>query len=222
MINFGTSAYLKLISINPKPQARELKNRFMPSNGGYDFHAEMRRLAKKLMLIPNSKTEVIEKAKQINQKPERLSALKGLNNLSAWHHEQQGYVYAVKEDTYISQNEKFSVKFSPNFGYVLNNQKLAIHLWNTKTAKLNNRSVQAILSLFADKYSSGELPAILCLQSKQLYILDAAPDSLKLGKLFASNIEKMIYELEETYNDGPDNPLGPPSSDSPNTSPPSV
>jgi len=211
MINYGTSAYLKLISLNPKPQRTEVLNRLAPSDGGYDFHAEMRRLANTLMLVPNSEKEVTERVKQIRQGAEKKSAALGIANLMTWHRENRGHTYIPLEHKYVSPNELFSVKFSPVFGYMIGGQKLAIHVWNTKTAKLTHRSTQALLSLFVDKYQTGELPAILCLRSNALYVLEAKSDTLALGDIFSSHIENLITELGDPDGKGPKPPTEPPS-----------
>jgi hypothetical protein len=45
MLNFGASAYLTLLALNPKPRDTEIRKRLLPSKNGYDYYRAMRRIA---------------------------------------------------------------------------------------------------------------------------------------------------------------------------------
>lgn len=84
MPTFGTSAYLKLISLNPKPQRSELKKRFSPSDSPYDFHRSLRRHANRLLAKGEKIEDVLASVSRIKKLPERTSVQSGLATLLNW------------------------------------------------------------------------------------------------------------------------------------------
>jgi hypothetical protein len=59
MPSFGISAFLRIVHMNPRPQRSELRRRFTPREGGYDFHSSLRRLAHRLLVEGESFENVL-------------------------------------------------------------------------------------------------------------------------------------------------------------------
>ena len=72
MINFGTSAYLKILALNPRPKDTQLKNRLTPSDSGYDFHRSMRQIAPKFAAGKLDAEATVKALSSIKKTPERL------------------------------------------------------------------------------------------------------------------------------------------------------
>jgi hypothetical protein len=156
VITFGFSAFLKLLSLNDKPQQTEIRRRFAPSGGGYDFHDSLRRLAHHHLVDDKPMTDVLASAATIAQAPERLSATAGLERLALWRAENPGPALDFPPVTFESPGHLFRVKFEPDFGLALHSKPTALHLWNTKKPPLAPAAVYIALSLIAQKYEGLE------------------------------------------------------------------
>jgi hypothetical protein len=84
MLNFGTSAYLKLLALNPKPRDTEIRKRLRGGGGGYDFHKAMRRVAVGGSCGRLSQAQVLAELDRIQRLPERKAATVAVENLSLW------------------------------------------------------------------------------------------------------------------------------------------
>lgn len=186
--------------MNPRPQRSELRRRFTPREGGYDFHSSLRRLAHRLLVEGESLENVLAATAAIAQEPERRSAQTGLRQLVAWRTMNPGPVLRFESATVQSPGETFRVTFTPNVGLLVDGQSVAVHVWNTTMPRLEPRLVRAVLSLFVDSYRSSENPpedlAVLCLRTMRLIRLGNALEVAPLGLLIARGIDGIFQEVE--------------------------
>jgi hypothetical protein len=170
MPSFGISAFLRIVHMNPRPQRSELRRRFTPREGGYDFHSSLRRLAHRLLVEGESFENVLTATAAIAQEPERRSAQTGLRQLIAWRTVNLGPVLRFEPATVQSPGDTFRVTFTPNFGLMIEGQSVAVHVWNTTLPRLEPRLVRAVLSLFVNTYRSSGTPP------EDLAVLVVAPE----------------------------------------------
>ncbi|WP_159586597.1 hypothetical protein [Chelativorans xinjiangense] len=197
MLKFGTSAYLKLISLNTKPQRTELRKRIIPSDDAYDFHRSLRLHAHRLLAKGESIESVLETARQIARAPERTSVQAGLTALLNWRGLHPAETFEVPPHTFSSPNEVFKVNFSADFGTVINGQRCAVHLWNTKKPPLSEHLTVATLSTFKQNYSELDHLVVLSLLDSQ--IIWSADDAkyVSVGRDLSLRIENAILGVEE-------------------------
>jgi hypothetical protein len=85
MIRFGFPAFLKILSLNDKPQIREVSKRLGPSLGtGYDFHKSLRDRSHSYLVDGEAFVEVIASAGSIKNPAEQNYAIAALHRLQAW------------------------------------------------------------------------------------------------------------------------------------------
>lgn len=197
MITFGFSAFLKLLSLNDKPQWTEIRRRLAPSGGGYDFHDSMRRLARRHLAAGTPMSDVLASAAAIVQTPERLSAIAGLERLALWRDESPGPVLDFAPVTFESPSHLFRVKFEPDFGLALYGRPTALHLWNTKRPPLARTAAHIALSLVAEKYEGQEdapeaLGVLSLREPTTLYLLKEAKEWSDVAASAVCQIEEAI------------------------------
>lgn len=219
MTTFGTSSYLKIISLRPAPQRTEITNRLLPSDDAYDFHRSLRRLIRRLAINAEPLEQVLASAHEISQMPERNSAIEGLRALSNWLRENPSTVGEFKTKTISSPNAIFKVKFSPDFVLTINGTPVVVHVWNTKNPPLDTRMMFGAMSLFSELYrddlsTSADL-AILSLRNSQLYRLSQVADHSATGFATIQRLERIFTEIESELS-----PYHPSQDDHPRHSPP--
>lgn len=197
MPTFGFSAYLKLVCLNSKPQLSEIRKRLdQEKKSGYDFHRSLRLLAHKLIVEGQTIETLSTEIGQIVKLPERTSAIAGLRALANWRRRNPGRILGFQNATYQSPDNVFGVTFSPNFGLEIDGKKTAIHVWNTKRPKLEDRFVYGALALFPRIYSqTDDRPddlAVLSLRDERLYRLSDVGDRSEFGAAVASAIESLF------------------------------
>ncbi|TIO47143.1 MAG: hypothetical protein E5X80_33905 [Mesorhizobium sp.] len=198
MPSFGISALLRIIHMNDRPQRTELRRRFTPREGGYDFHASLRRFCQRLM-AGEPLNVLLAATSTISQGPERRSAQLGLQQLAVWRDQNPGVVMEFSPVTVRSPGETFSVTFTPNFGLQDEGRSLAIHVWNTATPRLDPRLVRAVLSSVQPAYRAVDNGpddiAVLCLRTMRLIRLGDASDVAELGRLIFAGIDGIFQEM---------------------------
>ncbi len=211
MINFGTSAFIRIVHLNIAPRRREIRKRLEPSDGsGYDFHKRMRRDCRRHLLEGVPAAEILDQADSITRLPERASAKAAFEQLFKWRDSYPDVVYGFDEVRYESPSGLFSVKFEPQFGYSFGALQTAVHIWNTKKPPLNKQLVGAVLSLFPEVYSASSAPddlAILSLRDRRLYRLSEMENTEKITSAIVTGIENII---EDESSIGPSPSLPPP------------
>lgn len=207
MITFGFSAFLKLLSLNDKPQRTAIRNRLVPSpGGGYDFHDSLRRLARRYLVDGDPIADLLMSAGKIVQPPERLSAMAGLERLALWRAAHPGPILDFAPVTFESPGHLFKVKFEPDLGLPLLGTSTAIHFWNTKTPALSLNATYVALALAAQAYEKQEgapedVAVLSIREPPTLYRLSETGD-------WSSVAASVVERLEEII-EGPSSP--PPS-----------
>lgn len=197
MINFGISAYLKLVSLNPQPQRTELRKRLSPSDKAYDFHRSLRLHANRLLTHGDSIENVLDSVGRITKPAERDSAQQGLRTLLNWRASNPVGIFEVKPHVYVSPNDVFKISFTADFGTVIGGRKCAVHLWNTKRPPLAERLVTSTLSMLKPAYPEVDNIVVLSLlDSTLISSLDDA-NAAAMGQRLAARIEEAILSVGE-------------------------
>jgi hypothetical protein len=204
MPTFGFSAFLKLLSLNVRPQRREVRQRFTPSEGGYDFHRSLRLRAHRLIVDSEDLQDLIDESGTIKNAAERRSLIAGLKQLDSWREANPGKVVPVPGSTYASPNGHFKVSFLPDFGWRMGGQSIAVHVWNTGI-KLSPRMTYAALALAQSAYTERSPPddvAVLSLPDFKLYRLSDVPDPMRLARVIAVGLEGVFESVRDELDRG--------------------
>lgn len=200
MTTFGISAFLRILHLNARPQRTELRRRFTPREGGYDFHGNMRRHAHLMMLGGTGLEATIAATTTISREAERNSAQQALRRLHEWRTDNPGEISTFDQVTWKSPEGRFAVTFRPNFGLRIGSETAGIHLWNTALPRLESRLVRGVLSLFVDSYRGMKKQpddlAVLCLRTMRLIRLADASEVTEIGQLIAARVDQIFAELE--------------------------
>lgn len=204
---FGLSAFLKIICLNPKPQRRELRERFSPRKGpGYDFHRKMRSLARKIILSPTEFSDTLDQAQMITRAPERASAITALEKIHEWRKHVRGSIIEMGDVTYRSPLSLFQVRYVSDFGIERDGKITPIHIWNTKNPKLMPALVRGALSLFPSEFAKQGIImhdiAVLSLRDDRLYRLGEVSDAAALGAGIVMYLDNLIQRDISEPNTG--------------------
>lgn len=216
MTTFGFSAFLRLVSLNDKPQRTAVRKRLARVGQAYDFHKSMRIRANRFLVRDEPFQLIIESTSEIRRAPERSSARHGLNRLLEWRDENPGPIFAPTAATFESPRRLFKVSFRPDFGIHIEGIATAIHIWNTARPQLQGRIVYAALSLIRDGYQEIESKpqdvGLLSLRNGQLYRLAEAADYSALARRLIDQLENVIAEEQARLDeDRPDDRPVPPA-----------
>ncbi|MSP75687.1 MAG: hypothetical protein EXR12_06085 [Rhodospirillaceae bacterium] len=215
MLNFGTSAFLKLVCLNDRPQRTELRNRVASSSGGYDFHRSLRLHIERHLVGGHSIASLAASIGQIAREPERNSVRVGLDQLGNWRVSHPGEILAYAAVSYESPSGLFKVTYTPDFGVRMDGQGVAVHVWNTARPPLLPGMTYAVLSLFAPAYvGMGDAPndlAVLSLPDSELYRLSEAGAYASVGASLVSRLETTLREVIDELDlpDGDEHPPAP-------------
>jgi hypothetical protein len=194
MVNFGFAAFLKFISLNERPQATELRRRLNPTGNGYDFHKQMKLLARRHMVGGEPMANVLSLAGAIASLPERRAAIAALGRLETWLATNQTQILAFPPATFESPRHLFRVKFEPVFGLRIGGLTAAIDIWNTKAPKLALGPTYAALSLVARAYHDqerwpGSVGVLSLREPEELHLLSDVPDQSGLANSMVERLE---------------------------------
>jgi len=143
---------------------------------------------------------LIDEATGLGNPAEARSVAAGLRQLDAWRSNNPGRVVAVKGVTYESPRGEFKVSFVPDFGYEMDGQKIAIHVWNTSSVELSPRMTHAALALVSSAYAIGERPndvAVLALPEHRLFRLSDVADYSRLAAIVATNLDRLFGDVRD-------------------------
>lgn len=201
MLNFGTSAFLKLLYQNAKPQRSTIRGRVRSSGGGgYDFHRSLRLLVKRRLVHGESLASILATIGEIARQPERDSVRNGLEHLETWRASYPGAISGFSPVTYVSPAGLFSVSFTPDFGVQIGTRSVAAHVWNTKEPALVEHLTYGALSLFYPLYDGDDRPgdlAVLSLRDGALYRLVDVAKYADLGAELVTKIDDVIREVRD-------------------------
>jgi len=196
---FGFSAFLKLVSLNSRPQLTEIRNRSTPSTGGYDFHKSLRRLGRRCIVDGEPLVDLLREAQRITRAPERESAKAGLKRISAWRRSNLGRILQFDSVVYESPVKNFKVKYEPDFGIELNGSAVAVHIWNTARPKLDERMTYAALSLLPSLYAAASSKpddvAVLSLPENRLYRLKDVGDYTEVALRMVNRLDDLFERV---------------------------
>jgi len=214
MPTFGFSAFLKLLSMNPRPQKREVRMRLVPSEGGYDFHRSLRLKSGRLIFGGESLESLIDEAVDFANPAERRSLEAGLRQLDDWRAGLRAAAFQIPPALYTSPAGEFRISFVPDFGCVLGTQTVAVHLWNTSSVPLSQRMTYAALALAHTAYDGDIVPddvAVLSLPENRLYRLSDVPDQSRLAAIVAANLDRLFDSVRGEIAGTGLPPEGPPA-----------
>lgn len=211
MPTFGFSAFLKMLSLNPRPQRREMRNRLLPSSGsGYDFHRQFRALAHRYLSDGEDLEDLLAETEGYGNAAEGRQAREALEFLEEWRAGMPGRLHAFEPRTWTSPNEVFKVKYTPDFGIEIDGVRVAVHIWKTQKPLLDARMTYAALSLFPEMYA-GEVNgpqdfAVLSVLDERLYRLSDVPDQSVLAGRVMTFVEGLITEIIDEIAPPPPRP----------------
>mgnify|MGYP001050402299 FL=1 len=203
-INFVFSAFLKVLSLNEKPQRREIRSRLAPSAGsGFDFHKSMRECARRYLVHGEPLASVAASTAAITRLPERQSAAAALERLGSWRERTSGEIVNIGTAIYESPRHLFRVRFEPVFGLRAHGRVTAYTIWNNKSPLLAVAPSYAALSLAAEAYhiqgdDAIEVGFLSLREPVRCYSLSDAPARSALSASIVSHVEELILEERPT------------------------
>lgn len=198
MTTFGTSAYLRLLLLNPRPMETAIKSRIIKSNKeGRDFHASLRSSVKRYIINPLEKEQIQKEFEDIKSEPERASAKQGFKKATSFLERPGTDIYSPESKIFEHPSGRFAVKFQPNFGVQINGKRLAVHLWNTKSPALTERGTKALLALFINQFDENEFPIILCLKTMRMFGAGVSSYDRTIAYAFAERVDALIEKYVE-------------------------
>lgn len=212
MPTFGFSAFLKMLSLNPRPQRTEMRNRLLPSSGGgYDFHRQFRLLAHRYLSDGEALAALYAEAAGYGNVAEGRQAREALEFLEEWRETFTGSVFSFEPKTWESPEDVFKVRYTPDFGIEIDGIRVAVHIWKTQRPPLDARMTYAALSLFSDLYdqhpNGPQDLAVLSVLDGRLYRLSDVADQSVLAERVVIFIENLIEDITDEIS----TPSTPPS-----------
>jgi hypothetical protein len=198
LLTFGFSAFLKLLSLNEKPQKTEIRKRSSPSaGGGYDYHRSFRLQARQYLAGDATMAEVLASAEKITRASERLSALSALGRLEVWRTAHPGKIVPVPSTIFESPGRLFKVKFEADFGLLTDRGTVAIHIWNTMKPALAAGPTYAAMTLVAGAFENhdgapGDIGVLSMREPPRLYRLSDIADQSALAAAMVDRLEEAI------------------------------
>lgn len=194
MPTFGTSAYLRLLALNPQPRDTELRKRIRSTgSSGYDFHRAMRRIATEFAAGIHDWNTTKPRLKAITKPAERKSATSATFALTRWL-AGRPIRLCQTEQTVQSPNDVFSIKFSPDFEMDINGIPTQVHIWNTMKPPIRLREAIGTLGLFVPE-SSPQSVAILSLRSSELFVPTNYESARELARRLAQDVERRYSRI---------------------------
>ncbi len=213
MVTFGFSAFLKILSLNDRPQRTEIKKRLGPPSGnGYDFHKRFRQLARRHLVDGLTLTDVTAAANAITSLAERTSAVAALSRLSLWRAATVGHIISFPPVIFESPSHLFKVKFEPDFGVLLHGKPTAVHLWNTKSPNLAPGATYAALALVTQAFQSqdnrpDDVGVLSLREPSTTYLLSQVPDHSGIAASMVQRIEEIMQGPMHTPPQPEDRPF---------------
>ena len=200
MTTFGTSAYLKLLALNPQPRDTEIRKRFASTGNGYDFHKAMRHISTDYASRSIDWRTAEARLKAIKQLPERNSATSATNALANWVGGRRIRPIKGLEISSPSPNDVFKVRFSPDFEIDIDGVTTQVHIWNTAKPALKLREAIGTLGLFLSGRSPRTI-GVLSLRSGELFVPTDGKSASELARLLAIDVEKRFTRIQAEYRD---------------------
>lgn len=200
MLNFGTSAYLKLLALNSKPRDTEIRKRLQPSKKGYDYYRAMRRIATNYSARSATWEETLVALQAIKKQSERNDATIAVKRLAQWLGDRAIKPAIDCEKHVSSPSGEFSVRFRPDFEMDVDGVPTHVHIWNTLKPVPKLREAVGVLGLFCGQDDTVQ-QAILSLRTGELFVAKSVESAQQLALLLARDIEKRIQRIKEESAD---------------------
>lgn len=194
MPTFGTSAYLKLLALNPQPKDTEIRNRLGERKRGYDFHKAMRRIATECASGAASWGMTQERLKAIKTPAERQSATSAARALLRWVDGRAIRLLQDADQQVASPNGIYSVKFSPDFEIDLGGTVTRVHIWNTIRPAIKLREAIGTLGLFVPDDRPQSI-GVLSLRTNELFLPVNVESSRELARVLALDVERRFARI---------------------------
>ncbi len=212
MPTFGFSAFLKMLSLNPRPQRTEMRNRLLPSSGGgYDFHRQFRLLAHRYLSNGENLADLLAETEGYGNVAEGRQAREALEFLQEWRGSFTGSLFSFEPRTWENPGGVFKVRYTPDFGVEIDGIRVAVHIWKTQRPPLDARMTYAALSLFQHLYAEQddgpEDLAVLSVLDGRLYRLSDVADQSVLSGRVTNFIARLIEDLGEEVSPPPRPPI---------------
>ena len=200
MLNFGMSAYLKLLALNPRPRETEIRKRLVPKKNGYDYYRAMRRIAPPYAAGVATWDETQSALNKIVKLGERVDATNASTSLARWAAGRPIRLNPKWERSANSPSNIFSVKFQSDLEIDIDGTPTNIHIWNTQKPPLKLREAVGAVGLF---YRSDDAPqcGILSLRTEELFIIRRVESAQELALLLARDIETRIQRIQEELSE---------------------
>jgi hypothetical protein len=208
MSTFGFSAFLKMLSLNDRPQRTAMRSRLLPSSGsGYDFHRQFRLLAHRYLSGGEALADLLEEADALGNEAEGRAAREALLFLEGWRSDFPGRLFDFSPCVWESPNRLFKVRYTPDFGIEIGGVRVGVHIWKTQRPPLDARMTYAALSLFPELYAGQddgpEDLAVLSVITGRLYRLSDVPDQTVLADRVVQFVENLIEDLTDEISPPP-------------------
>lgn len=218
MTRFGFSAFLKMLSLNDRPQRTEMRNRLRPGSGsGYDFHRQFRQLAHRYLADGEALEQLFAETNGWGNAAEGRAAREALEFLEEWRGHTPGTLFNFEPRLWEHSNGTFAVRYTPDFGIEIDGLRVAVHIWKTQHPPLDARMTYVALSLFGDVYSDDPTGpqdvAVLSVIDGRFYRLSDVADQAVLAERVVTAIDNLIDELSDEA------PPPPPPGDQPGQRP---
>ena len=193
--SFGFSAFLKLLNIKDAPQKTEVRKRYKPSKGGYDYHKNLRKRIQWLATGSYTMATVLATLDQIKKKPERNATERALRKFGGWRELNPQDLLPSLSMKMKSPNEAYNVIFTADFVVKLGSRQTAVHVWNTQ-CKLSRDITLALLTQIASAWPISKARphdfAVLSLQTGEMYRWsEASREHSELGLALLKHIDRL-------------------------------
>lgn len=194
MTTFGTSAYIKLLALNPQPRDTEIRKRIWSvKKGGYDFHRAMRQIVTEFAAQKVDWATTKARLKRIKKPPERQSATAAAFALIRWV-DGRPIRLVDAEETVPSPTGVFSIKFSPDFEIDIDGVATRVHIWNTKWPRVRIREAVGALGHFVSEKLPNSV-AVLSLRTNELFVPTDYASASDLARILALDIERRYTRI---------------------------
>jgi len=158
----------------------------------------MRLRARRLLVGGEPLAVVIASSGTITKPSERKSTVSALERLDFWRGSMPSPLLSGETAIYESPGKLFKIRFEPDCIVQLDGLKTAIHIWNTKSAKLAVNLVRPTLSLIAQAYathktSPDDLVVLSLISPIATYRLSESKEASSVAAAIVEQIEKDIH-----------------------------
>jgi hypothetical protein len=185
MPTISLTSFLKILTKGTPQKVQEYGKYLTP--GGYDFYWRLKEAAHAYTVGGESYTDCVKGIEEINSDVERKHNSDGLKSLSKWINKHKPTEFFAAPAGICSSPGGFvTIRLEPEFGAVMNGQRRAVQLWNSKGSNLTRTAAGVGIYLLQKHLCQGDFAdckgGILDLRRRELFVSDALP----------ANVEAMV------------------------------